>query len=120
MGQKVQIACLPTDTINIQSNTNSVAVGWGITSLDSDASDTLQQVNLTIYDSNFCSNTALNNNGIDSTQLCAGDLTGGRDTCKGDGGGPLFIKQTVNGVTKFVVAGLTSYGRGCGNPNLPG
>ena len=28
----------------------------------------------------------------------------------GDSGGPLFVKETINGRTKYVVAGLTSFG----------
>lgn len=32
---------------------------------------------------------------------------------KGDSGGPLFVKDSVGGKTKYVAAGVVSYGDGC-------
>ncbi|XP_058118748.1 inactive CLIP domain-containing serine protease A28-like [Anopheles coustani] len=48
--------------------------------------------------------------------MCAGGEAN-VDTCKGDGGSPLACKQT-NG--SFVLAGIVSWGIGCGGENLPG
>lgn len=47
--------------------------------------------------------------------LCAGGEPG-KDACEGDGGSPLVC--AVNGVWK--VAGLVSWGIGCGQPGVPG
>lgn len=40
------------------------------------------------------------------TQICAGDLFKRKDTCTGDGGGPII--QQING--KWTLMGITSYG----------
>ena len=46
--------------------------------------------------------------------ICAGNLTGTTDTCLGDSGGPLLIKRG----NKYHLAGITSWGFGCGTPGL--
>ncbi|XP_049289238.1 phenoloxidase-activating factor 2-like isoform X7 [Anopheles funestus] len=48
--------------------------------------------------------------------MCAGGEAG-VDMCKGDGGSPLAC-QTDSGI--FVLAGIVSWGIGCGGHNLPG
>lgn len=40
----------------------------------------------------------------------------GRDTCQGDSGGPMAFNN--NG--RFEIIGLTSWGRGCAEPNYAG
>jgi len=52
--------------------------------------------------------------------MCAGEIAGGKDTCQGDSGGPLYVLGTVNGKSKYVVAGVVSYGFGCGFKGYPG
>ena len=50
------------------------------------------------------------------TQVCAGNRGNNKDTCQGDSGGPLIV-QDNNGENRgqWTLAGLTSYGRGCGD-----
>jgi len=48
-------------------------------------------------------------------QLCAGILSGGSDSCRGDSGSPLVAK-TQQGM---IQVGIVSYGRGCARPGLP-
>lgn len=52
--------------------------------------------------------------------ICAGGEEG-RDTCMGDGGGPL-ICQIANGSLNYVQVGIVSWGVGdsCGQINVPG
>ena len=49
-----------------------------------------------------------------------GELGGGKDTCQGDSGGPLYYSDTINSASKFVVAGITSYGYRCAVKDYPG
>jgi len=55
---------------------------------------------------------------MESTQICAGIQTGGRDTCQGDSGGPLVYNP--KGTKQWVLIGITSYGNGCARYNYPG
>ena len=52
---------------------------------------------------------------VTTSQFCAGLPTGGKDACVGDGGSPLYAELG----NTFYVAGLVSWGLGCGRPNSP-
>ena len=41
-------------------------------------------------------------------------------TIKGDSGGSLFVPENINGKLKYISAGITSFGDGCGRRHLPG
>jgi Trypsin len=67
---------------------------------------------------------------IKPVMLCAGGRTGSglvEDTCQGDSGGPLAL-DSVNGPngpgngpgSGGKLAGITSFGHGCGQPGVPG
>ncbi len=49
--------------------------------------------------------------------VCAGTANGGADSCEGDSGGPMVVKDK-NG--RYVLAGIISWGIGCGDRNRPG
>jgi trypsin len=101
--------------------------GWGCTVppgqpfgcgglLGPDPSDTLQAAQVPIVDDLSC---AIDYGGLfdGTTQVCAGDQSGGVDTCNGDSGGPL---QAPIGGGGYRQVGITSWGIGCGEANHPG
>lgn len=56
---------------------------------------------------------------IDQTQLCAGGETG-KDSCRGDSGGPLMFPGKRGYQDVMVLAGLVSFGKKCGIQGVPG
>ncbi|KAL7021811.1 hypothetical protein ACKWTF_012037 [Chironomus riparius] len=105
--------------------TQAIATGWGATQYGSKTSDELMKVELDIFDNNNC-NTILSDSlsltpekYLDNSQICAGILEGGKDTCQGDSGAPLQISFRENSCLYHIV-GITSYGSAlCGSPNTP-
>lgn len=123
LGDKIQISCLPDSNIDNYpnfSNMDAYAVGWGATVNFGLESYFLQNVKLTLYEGNICSDVEIDLKKNWTTQMCVGEILGGKDTCLGDSGGPLFIKDEIDRVLKFVLVGITSYGQDCALPGLPG
>ncbi|CAK9807492.1 TRYP1 [Anthophora quadrimaculata] len=84
--------------------------GWGNT--DSGTPVILNKVSVPLISKQKCNNAYRNEGGVPQGEICAGLTAGGKDSCQGDSGGPLY----VNGY----LAGIVSWGRGCGTPNFPG
>ena len=75
----------------------------------------LQYVSLSIIPWQQC---ALVYPGLGRGQMCAGMRSGGKDSCWGDSGGPLWFKG--EGREGRVLVGVVSTGRGCARPRYPG
>ncbi|XP_068230037.1 phenoloxidase-activating factor 3-like [Palaemon carinicauda] len=107
--------CLPDNPVvnmgySVQDFQSKVALaaGWGTTARDPTIvrrPNILHEVNLTIQDSPFCQ-TLKRGYPHQDMAICAGGL--GRDTCKGDSGGPLTLTDN-KGIRHFLV-GITSRG----------
>ena len=54
---------------------------------------------------------------LDDTFVCAGGEEG-KDSCVGDGGGPLACQNPTTG--QYELAGMTSWGIDCGKKDIPG
>ncbi|KAL7039772.1 hypothetical protein ACKWTF_000108 [Chironomus riparius] len=120
LGKFIRPACLMTPNTILQNN-KVVATGWGLTIVHSyQTSDILQKVDLSLIRNEKCTEI-LDDTGysIDNSQLCAGELQGGKDTCQGDSGGPLQIVSNSNKCV-YIIVGITSFGRSCGLKNSPG
>jgi secreted trypsin-like serine protease len=99
---------------------DAFAVGWGRLRNNGPLAENLQNVKIKLYDASKCEKVIVNYKKNWQTQICAGNVTGGKDTCQGDSGGGLYVQDLVNGVKKMICVGIVSYGQGCAQPNLPG
>ncbi|KAK7882582.1 hypothetical protein WMY93_028756 [Mugilogobius chulae] len=110
-------ACLPTyDQLWIHGTTCYTS-GFGTTDEESNSgSDNLRDVDVKIIDNDVCNTPRSYSGSVTKNMLCAGYPEGGKDSCQGDSGGPLVCEN--NGL--WTLAGITSWGSGCGEANRPG
>ncbi|CAF4112626.1 unnamed protein product [Rotaria magnacalcarata] len=118
----VALLCLPSKSdFNLEKaeyppiGENLIAIGWGTTDpYTRIPTDILQQVTIRAIDQNeFACYDIIYDTKV---QFCAGLLESRKDTCQGDSGGPLMLFK--KGI--WVLAGVTSYGSVCANPNTAG
>lgn len=113
-------ACLP-DKYSDFTRQRCWTTGWGKDNWEyGKYQNILKEVDVPIIEQNTCQNqlrqTRLGYNYVlNPGFICAGGEEG-KDACKGDGGGPLVCER--NGV--WQVAGIVSWGIGCGKVNVPG
>jgi secreted trypsin-like serine protease len=98
-------------------------IGWGTTSAGGPDSDLLLEANVPRISDQRCDQAyPFPPDDFDpATMVCAADAQGtppsqSHDTCQGDSGGPLLVPS--RGV--FALAGITSWGVGCADPDNPG
>ncbi|EDM07522.1 kallikrein 6 (predicted) [Rattus norvegicus] len=105
----VKVIDLPTEEPKVGST--CLTSGWGsITPLKWEFPDDLQCVNIHLLSNEKCIKAY--NDEVTDVMLCAGEMDGGKDICKGDSGGPLICDG--------VLQGITSWGSmPCGEPNKP-
>ncbi|XP_051172507.1 phenoloxidase-activating factor 2-like [Leptopilina boulardi] len=117
----INAACLPER--DVLPNTQCWTAGWGKSNFIYDNYEhVLKQVSLNIISQDECEKKLkktrlgeefmLNKNSF----ICAGGEQG-KDSCTGDGGGALVCKNEFD---RFEVVGLTSWGIGCGELDVPG
>ncbi len=99
-------------------------IGWGsLCSTTCGSSDVLLEADVPIIPDSRCDTSypAPPNDFDPFVMVCAADAIGtpptsAHDTCQGDSGGPLLVPDGPG----FALAGITSWGIGCANPNFPG
>jgi len=116
----VQALSLATKSTDELVGLSATAIGWGATDI-SDPDNLLyprwlQEVDVPIVSLDVCNAPISYGNMLLSNQLCAGYATGGKDSCIGDSGGPLFVN--LAGEARLV--GIVSFGYGCAEPNYYG
>jgi hypothetical protein len=92
----------------------TTTTGWGASDLPGTV---LQEVHLPIVDEATCAAVYPDATNFE-TQICAGVPEGGIDSCYGDSGGPLLVRDPDREV--WMHAGITSWGDGCALPDVPG
>uniref|UniRef100_T1JFG3 Peptidase S1 domain-containing protein n=1 Tax=Strigamia maritima TaxID=126957 RepID=T1JFG3_STRMM len=111
--------CLPPND-ELLIGKKATVTGWGRLSEGGVLPTILQEVVVPIVSNEKCNKmfaAANRPETIPEIMLCAGYTTGGKDSCQGDSGGPLQVKGDDG---KWFLAGIISWGIGCGDPNLPG
>ncbi|KPP71885.1 hypothetical protein Z043_109160, partial [Scleropages formosus] len=113
----IQPLCLPTFNQIFPPGTKCWTSGFGTTEQGIEKVSTLMMdVSVNIIDSKVCNSSTVYPSLITSNMVCAGDLNGGRDACTGDSGGPLVCPGPGQ---RWYLAGVTSWGEGCGKKNKP-
>ncbi|XP_061300346.1 serine protease 33 [Pezoporus flaviventris] len=124
LGPRVLPVCLPPPGPAFPPpGARCVATGWG-EARDGAAPRRLQELEVPVLALSTCRRLygidmgrALPPRAIHADMVCAGYAEGQRDTCKGDSGGPLSCRA---GGGRWALAGVVSWGQGCGVPNRPG
>jgi len=108
-------ACIPKGEITPSGQ--CYITGWGTLNFGGSSPDAHQEAVVDIVNDTTCNMSYAGR--LSSTMLCAqGNSSKGiTDTCRGDSGGPLVCQETSG---QFALYGVTSWGRGCGNPQYPG
>ncbi|MCG9701870.1 trypsin-like serine protease [Vibrio natriegens] len=107
----------PTVLDSVQAGDKLHVAGWGNTSTTGTVFPTvLQQVDLEYVDRATCQNLEGNYSNVSDDGICAGYISGGKDSCQGDSGGPLIVDD--NGINKLL--GVVSWGEGCAQPEAYG
>lgn len=123
LSNAVNTVCLPPQSIQTDANVMCTSSGWGKNGVDRNGKyqATLKKVELPIVEQGKCENlfrrTRLGSYyNLDDSLMCAGG--GYRDTCKGDGGSPLFC-EIPHDKGRFYQTGIVAGGIGCGG-KVPG
>ncbi|XP_078088026.1 transmembrane protease serine 7 [Mustelus asterias] len=116
LASAIQPICVPSLTQVVPSGERCWVTGWG-QKQEADNSDptVLQQAEVEIINQSLCRSTY---GLITPRMLCAGLLSGKRDACRGDSGGPLSCQEKNGG--RWFLTGIVSWGYGCGRQNFPG
>ncbi|XP_054877304.1 serine protease 27-like [Poeciliopsis prolifica] len=127
----IQPICLASEKSTFYDGLTSWVTGFGVTEIPRVGTGSLpkilQEVEVPIVGNNRCKcyysemfmlqldfNPNLNLNNF----ICAGLKEGGKDSCRGDSGGPLMVQ--LQNSSQWVQAGVVSFGEGCAAPMKPG
>ena len=103
--------------LNLYNGRESITAGWGsINENSTTSSSQLREAEVPIIDRDNCNSFFAYRGEVTSNMICAGYMSGGKDSCAGDSGGGLISYDN----NKPYLIGITSWGRGCGEAYHPG
>jgi len=103
------------DTSQADQGTFATILGWGDTTNGGGIYPSiLQQGQVPIVSNAVANQPSIHAGAVTPRMVAAGYINGGIDTCGGDSGGPLLVATPEGG---WLLAGITSWGTGCGDPN---
>lgn len=125
----INTICLPDQNYDNFETLGCAATGWGKDKFgkEGEYQVIMKQVAMNMRDQDVCQDilrtTRLGTSFIlDDSFVCAGGKPG-KDTCKGDGGGPLVCPKYIDGNSnqpqQYVQTGIVAWGIGCGE-EIPG
>jgi secreted trypsin-like serine protease len=94
----------PTGTLPVGPSVR--VTGWGAISEDGQGSDKLLMVDVPVVSNDECNRPEGYDDRVSAQMFCAGAREGGRDSCQGDGGGPVVSADKE-------LVGIVSWGFGC-------
>nr|XP_057917979.1 chymotrypsin-like protease CTRL-1 [Doryrhamphus excisus] len=112
----IRPVCMASSNSQFHNGTMCWATGWGRLGADQPnvAFERLQEVRIPVIGNRQCGcSYSLLPHDITSNMLCAGEE--GRGICQGDSGGPVQCKQG----SRWIQAGITSFGVPCANRGFP-
>ncbi|XP_038163876.1 transmembrane protease serine 9 [Cyprinodon tularosa] len=111
----IQPACLPSPVHHFLEDSECYITGWGSIREGGSLTNLLQKAAVNIIKQKDCQQAY--GNVLTPNMMCAGLMEGGRDSCLGDSGGPLTCRHHSG---QWFIAGVTSWGHGCGRSGFPG
>uniref|UniRef100_A0AAV2KZX4 Transmembrane protease serine 9 n=1 Tax=Knipowitschia caucasica TaxID=637954 RepID=A0AAV2KZX4_KNICA len=111
----IQSICLPSAAHRFMKSAECYITGWGSMREGGSLTNLLQKAAVSIIEQADCQLSY--GNVLSPNMMCAGHMDGGKDTCLGDSGGPLACREPSG---QWFIAGVTSWGHGCGRIGFPG
>jgi secreted trypsin-like serine protease len=105
------------ESAHLGSGSQVTVSGWGALAFGNPGGTTqLQAVTVPFVSRDVCNRAVSYNGKVSENMICAGRAQGGQDSCQGDSGGPA---TTIAGNERRL-AGVVSWGEGCGFPQKYG